>query len=195
MDSVLELWERTLEAVATGDHSLIDRDIDWAIKKRLVDEIASRQGIGLNHPKLEQVDMAYHDVSPDRGLFHLLQRRGRATDVTRPEQVRQAMVTPPPTRAALRGEFLSAARAFGAEAQTDWVHHKLVDRPLEAIMLKDPFASADVRVDALLDKLGDRERQLRRRSIDERDGTAASLALTDLYVRSETDEQAGLPAA
>ncbi|WP_146341598.1 Pup--protein ligase [Nesterenkonia sp. NBAIMH1] len=195
VDSVLELWERTLEAVATGDHSLVDRDIDWAIKKRLVDEIAARQGIGLNHPKLEQVDMAYHDVSPDRGLFHLLQRRARATDVTTPAQVRQAMVTPPPTRAALRGEFLSAARAFGAEAQTDWVHHKLVDRPLEAIMLKDPFASADARVDALLDKLGDRERQLRRRSIDERDGTAASLALTDLYVRSETDEQAGLPAA
>ncbi|GAB3844166.1 Pup--protein ligase [Nesterenkonia populi] len=193
VDTVLDLWERTLEAVETGDHSLVDRDIDWAIKKRLVEEVANRGGLGLDHPKLEQIDMAYHDVHPDRGLFHLLLRRGRVTDIITEDQVRRAMVEPPATRAAVRGEFLSTARAFGAEAQADWVHHKLVDRPLEAVMVKDPFVPEDSRVEALLDKLGDRQHQLRARSIAEREQGAASLALTDLYARTDADEQAGLP--
>lgn len=179
---VLELWERTLEAVRTGDHSLIDQDIDWAIKKRLVDEIAGRQGIGYDHPKLEQVDMAYHDVNPDRGLFHLLRRRGRASGVLDDERIRRAVTDPPATtRAALRGRFLSTARAYGAAHTVDWVHHKLVDRPMEALMIKDPFAVEDARVEALLDKLGDRASQLREHTPAERRAQPVPLALSERY--------------
>lgn len=181
VDQILELWERALEAVETGDHSLIDTDIDWAIKKRLVDEVAEQRGLGLDHPRLEQLDMAYHDVNPDRGIFHMLRRRGRATDILPPKAATHAMITPPATRAAVRGEFLSTARAFGAEATVDWVHHKLTDRPLDAIMLKDPFAQSDPRIEALLDKLGDRSTQLRERSLDERQRSGVTLALTDRY--------------
>ncbi|WP_022872448.1 Pup--protein ligase [Nesterenkonia alba] len=182
VETVLELWERTLTAVETGEHALIDRDIDWAIKKRLVEDVANARGLGYDHPRLEQLDMAYHDVNPERGLFHLLVRRGRATDILSAEHVRQAMMTPPRTRAAVRGEFLSTARAFGAEATVDWVHHKLVDRPLEAVMVKDPFAPEDARVEALLDKLGDRRTQLREVSAEERRRSGVCPALTDRYV-------------
>ncbi|MGO1522304.1 MAG: Pup--protein ligase [Nesterenkonia sp.] len=181
VETILELWERALEAVETGDHSLIDHDIDWAIKKRLVDEIADARGLGMDHPRLEQLDMAYHDVNPQRGVFHLLRRRGRATDVLPAGAVTEAMITPPATRAAMRGEVISTARAYGAESTVDWVHHKLTDRPLDAVMLKDPFAVVDSRIDALLDKLGDRSSQLRERTLEERRRSGASLALTDRY--------------
>ncbi|TLP98872.1 Pup--protein ligase [Nesterenkonia salmonea] len=181
VDRVLQLWERALEAVESGDHSLIDQDIDWAIKKRLVQDVATQKGLDLSHPRLEQIDMAYHDVNPHRGLFHLLARRGRATSILTEEQISQAMTTPPPTRAAVRGEFLSTARAYGAECTVDWVHHKLTGRPLEAIMVKDPFAQQDDRVDTLLNKLGDRQSQLRERSFDERSDNAVTVALSDKY--------------
>lgn len=181
VETVLELWERALESVETGDHTLIDHDIDWAIKKRLVEEVADARGLEMGHRRLEQVDMAYHDVNPDRGLFHMLRRRGRATDVLDAGAVTEAMITPPATRAALRGQVVSTARAYGAQSTVDWVHHKLTDRPLDAVMLKDPFAVVDSRIDALLDKLGDRSSQLRERTLDERRGSGASLALTDRY--------------
>ncbi len=178
---VLELWERALEAVETGDYGLIDQDIDWAIKMRLVQDVATQKGLGLGHPRLEQIDMAYHDVNPHRGLFHLLARRGRATNILTEQQITRAMTTPPPTRAAVRGEFLSTARAYSAECTVDWVHHKLTGRPLEAIMVKDPFAPHDDRVDSLLNKLGDRRSELQERSFDERSQDAVTVALTDKY--------------
>ena len=181
VETILELWERALEAVETGDHTLIDQDIDWAIKKRLVDEVAEARGLGMDHPRLEQLDMAYHDVNPERGIFHMLRRRGRATGVLPEGATTEAMITPPATRAALRGEVISAARAFGAESTVDWVHHKLTDRPLDSVMLKDPFGVVDSRIDALLDKLGDRSAQLRPRTLEERQRSGASLALTDRY--------------
>lgn len=182
VDQILELWERTLEAVRSGDHSLVDQEIDWAIKKRLVDEVAARDDVGYDHPRLEQIDMAYHDIHPERGLFHLLRRRGRAAALLDEERIRQAVMVPPATtRAALRGHFLSTARAYGAEHTVDWVHHKLVDRPLEALMVKDPFAVEDERLEALLDKLGDRSAQLRERTVEEREAQGGPLALSERY--------------
>lgn len=193
VDRILQLWERALEAVATGEHSLIDQDIDWAIKKRLVEDVATQRGLDLGHPRLEQIDMAYHDVNPQRGLFHLLVRRGRATEILTEDQVTHAMTTPPPTRAAVRGEFLSTARAYGAESTVDWVHHKLTDRPLEAIMVKDPFAQRDERVDALLSRLGDHRTELRQRTLSERREDAVTLALTDKYAPISGTEAAEPP--
>lgn len=193
VEQILELWDRTLTAVETGDYSLIDQDIDWAIKKRLIDDVASRHGLGLDHPRLEQVDMAYHDVNPDRGLFYMLRRRGRASEILTSDQVEQAMITPPQTRAAVRGEFLSTARAYGAECTVDWVHHKLVDRPLEAVMVKDPFAAFDQRVDTLLDKLGDRQGQLKELSLEERRSRNTTLALTERYVLTAPAEHPDPP--
>ncbi len=186
VERVLELWERTVRAVETQDHSLIDQDIDWAIKKRLVNEVAQRQGLGFDHPRLEQVSMAYHDIHPERGLFHLLARRGRVTEVLTAEQRTRAITEPPATtRAAIRGEFLSVARAFGADYSVDWVHHKLVERPLEAVMLKDPLAVQDERIDTLVNRLGDRSALLTELSAEQRlqqsQRTSVPLALTERY--------------
>ena len=172
---------------------MVDQEIDWAIKKRLVDEVAARDDVGYDHPRLEQIDMAYHDIHPERGLFHLLRRRGRAAALLDEERIRQAVMVPPATtRAALRGHFLSTARAYGAEHTVDWVHHKLVDRPLEALMVKDPFAVEDERLEALLDKLGDRSAQLRERTVEEREAQGGPLALSERYTLT-TDRPHGDP--
>lgn len=179
---ILELWERTLEAVATGNHHMVDREIDWAIKKRLVDEVASRDGLDYGDSRLAQIDMAYHDVDPRRGLFHLLVRHGRAAALLGDDQIRHAVTHPPATtRAAVRGRFLSAARAHGAAHTVDWVHHKLVDRPLEAVMVKDPFTAEDPRVEQLLARLETGGRHLRELDGTEREAQPGPLALSERY--------------
>ncbi|GAB3188858.1 Pup--protein ligase [Nesterenkonia suensis] len=182
VDGILDLWGRAVDAVASGDHSSIDQEIDWAIKKRLLDEVAGRAGLSLGDARLDQIDFAYHDIHPDRGLFPLLVRRGRAVRLLDEARLRRAVTDPPETtRAAVRGRFLSAARAHGAGHTVDWVHHKLVDRPLEAVMVKDPFAAEDPRVETLLSRLGGDLREL---DDAEREAQPGPLALSERYVRA-----------
>mgnify|MGYP001445036221 FL=1 len=151
-DTVLDLWERTLDAVESGDHAKVDTEIDWVIKKRLIEEYAARHGLGLEDPRLAQLDLAYHDIRRDRGLFHLLSRRGRAARVvTDPEVFRAKRVAPPTTRAALRGRFIKAAQEHRRDFTVDWVHLKLNDQAQRTVLCKDPFLAEDARVDRLIE--------------------------------------------
>ena len=151
-DTVLDLWERTLDAVESGDHTKVETEIDWVIKKRLIEEYAARHGLGLEDPRLAQLDLAYHDIRRDRGLFHLLSRRGRAARVvTDPEVFRAKTVAPPTTRAALRGRFIKAAQEHRRDFTVDWVHLKLNDQAQRTVLCKDPFLAEDARVDRLIE--------------------------------------------
>src|SRR3954451_13809055 len=68
---ILDLWQRTLNAIESGDTSTIDTEVDWAIKKKLMDNYQNRHGLGLDAPRVAQLDLTYHDISRGRGLFHL----------------------------------------------------------------------------------------------------------------------------
>lgn len=150
-ERVLELWGRTLEAIETDRLSLVDTEIDWVIKRRLFDEYAARHGLALEDPRLAQLDLAYHDIRRDRGLFHVLQRRGRAARVvTDPEIFRAKTVAPPTTRAKLRGDFIRAAQRHRRDFTVDWVHLKLNDQAQRTVLCKDPFANEDPRVARLI---------------------------------------------
>ncbi len=149
---VLDLWARTLEAVETGNLGLVDREIDWVIKYRMIDQYAARHGLPLEHPRVAQLDLAYHDVNRDRGLYHLLARRGRVERLCTDTEIEEAMETPPQTtRAKLRGDFISAAKAHRRDFTVDWVHLKLNDQAQRTVLCKDPFSSTDARVDRLIE--------------------------------------------
>ncbi|WP_154605398.1 Pup--protein ligase [Arthrobacter sp. AQ5-05] len=151
---ILDLWERTLDAVEAQDYSSIDTEIDWAIKHKLLTAYAHRHGLDLGSAQVAQLDLRYHDISQERGLFNMLVRRGAAARVSNNEAIAQAVdVAPSTTRAALRGRFVSAARDSGRDYTVDWVHLKLNDRSHQTILCKDPFASTDERVDELIASL------------------------------------------
>lgn len=156
---VLDLWGRALDAVETGDTSLIDTEIDWAIKKKLLDTYIARGAHGYDDPKIQQLDLAYHDIDPERGIFGLLSRKGLIKNLVEQTDIAHAAVNPPATRAALRGRFISAARAAGEPFTVDWVHLKLNNRPQHTIMCKDPFETQNSQLDELLSSLGHKEKQ------------------------------------
>jgi len=148
---ILELWERTLNAIESGDHSSIDTEVDWAIKKKLLDGYSLRHGLDLDAPRIAQLDLAYHDISPSRGLFNMLESHGAAARVVDDVVVKAAVDIPPQTtRAKLRGDFVRRAQEAGRDYTVDWVHLKLNDRAHQTILCKDPFRSEDERVDALI---------------------------------------------
>ncbi|GAA1786154.1 MAG: Pup--protein ligase [Actinobacteria bacterium] len=149
---VLDLWRRTLAAIESGDHSGIDTEIDWAIKRKLITSYASKHDLPLHHPRLAQLDLAYHDIDPRRGLFGVLQRRGLAARVVTDEQVEAAKETPPQTtRAKLRGDFIRVAKEQRRDYTVDWVHLKLNDQAQRTVLCKDPFISEDPRVTRLIE--------------------------------------------
>ena len=154
---VLDLWERTLDAVATDDLGKVGTEIDWIIKYRLLDSYAAKHGLDIADPRLAQLDLAYHDINPRRGVHHVLQRAGKAARVVTDEDIAAAVDTPPQTtRARLRGEFVRTAREHGRDVTVDWVHLKINDEAQRTVLCKDPFKAVDERVDRLLALLASR---------------------------------------
>lgn len=148
---VLELWGRALKAIEGDDLSLIDREIDWVIKLRLIERYMARHGLDLASPRIAQLDLAYHDISRQRGLHALLERKGLAERVVRDLDVFEAKSVPPQTtRAKLRGDFIKRAQERHRDFTVDWVHLKLNDQAQRTVLCKDPFASVDERVERLI---------------------------------------------
>ncbi len=148
---VLDLWERTLTAVETGDLDSVATEIDWVMKHRLIERYQAKHDLALSSSRIAQIDLAYHDISRERGLFYLLQKRGQAERVCRDLEVFQAKSVPPQTtRARLRGEFIRRAQERRRDFTVDWVHLKLNDQAQRTVLCKDPFRSVDERVEKLI---------------------------------------------
>ena len=153
-ERVLELWGRTLDAIEAEDLSKIDREIDWAIKHRLMQRYQLKHDMDLSNPRIAQIDLAYHDIRRGRGIFDLLQRKGMVDRVTDDGEIEAAKDTPPQTtRAKLRGDFIAAAQAAGRDFTVDWVHLKLNDQAQRTVLCKDPFRAVDERVERLIASL------------------------------------------
>jgi proteasome accessory factor A len=147
---VVAEWRYVLEQLATDPMSL-GRQLDWVAKYQLIDSYRAKHDLPLGHAKVQMLDLAYHDVVRDRGLYHLLVRQGRVERLIADTDIEQAMVSPPPTtRAALRGRFITAAKANRRDYTVDWVHLKLNDQAQRTVLCKDPFRNDDERVDRLI---------------------------------------------
>ena len=154
VDSILDLWQRGVDAVRTQDFSLVDTELDWAIKLKIVRRYQERLACRLDDPRLARLELAFHDVSPAHGLFYRLQAQGLVRRIVDDARVEKAMTTAPTsTRAHLRGAFVQAAVAAGRDYTVDWVHLKVTGEESRTVLLKDPFRSADARVDELIDSL------------------------------------------
>ena len=74
--SVIDLWGRALTAVRTGDLRLVSREVDWVAKYQLIERYRAKHDLDWTSPRVAQIDLAYHDIRRDRGLYYLLERRG-----------------------------------------------------------------------------------------------------------------------
>ncbi|WP_029069617.1 Pup--protein ligase [Jonesia quinghaiensis] len=151
---VFDLWERGIHAIETQNPASIDTELDWAIKKKLLDRYQNKLGCTLDDPRLARLDLAYHDISPTTGLVHRLENRGLMRTLVTNNDITHASEHPPTTtRASLRGRFVRAAQDKKKDYTVDWVHLKLNDQAQRTVLCKDPFAAQDPRVDALIDSM------------------------------------------
>ena len=153
VQQAVEMWEHLLTGLEK-DPMTLDREVDWVAKLRLIDRYRARGDLSLSDPKVALLDLSYHDVNMNRGLFYLLQRKGLVDRVVTDGAIEDAMERPPQTtRARLRGEFIKAAKAKKRDFTVDWVHLKLNDQAQRTVLCKDPFKATDERVEKLISSL------------------------------------------
>ncbi|MDU2058847.1 MAG: Pup--protein ligase, partial [Dermabacter sp.] len=151
---MMDTWDRGLRALETGNFSLVNRELDWAIKHELFTTVADRRGLALNAPEIQRLELAYHDIDPDRGVFYALERRGLATSVLSDERIEAARrVGPATTRAHLRSKVLTLAREKGIDVAVDWTTVRPNTPGALPITLLDPFEVENPEIDRLLDIL------------------------------------------
>ena len=147
----LETWQKALDAVRTGDRTWAAQHLDWAIKERLFTQVTERRGTDMSDPALERLDLAYHDLDPERGLFDSLRRRGLAPTVLSAEQIQRARTTAPTTtRAHLRGQVVTTAQEHGVDHAVDWTTMRLTRPGAMPVQILDPFTTTSADVEALI---------------------------------------------
>ncbi|AWE49348.1 Pup--protein ligase [Streptomyces nigra] len=151
VEQVLELWGRTLDAIETEDLDRIGTEIDWVMKYKLIERYRAKHNMTMSHPRVAQIDLAYHDIHRRRGLYYLLEKKGQATRICNDLKIFEGKSVPPQTtRARLRGDFIRRAQEQRRDFTVDWVHLKLNDQAQRTVLCKDPFRSVDDRVEKLI---------------------------------------------
>jgi proteasome accessory factor A len=105
---VLDEWEEVLDTLASDPMSLSDR-LDWVAKKSLLDEFVEAEELDWTQDSatLQSLDLAYHNVDPEAGLYYGLVDAGAMTTLVTDEEIEAARCEPPlSTRAALRGAIV-----------------------------------------------------------------------------------------
>ncbi len=119
---VLAEWERVLADLATDPLSTRDRT-DWAAKRYLLDTFRQAEGIEWSDPWLQSLDLAYHDIALDRGLYYELVRAGEMRRVVSEDDIHRALFHPPEgTRAFFRGRAIARFDRDIASLQWDSIH-------------------------------------------------------------------------
>ncbi|WP_309095031.1 Pup--protein ligase [Streptomyces sp.] len=151
VERVLELWGRTLDAIESEDLDRIGTEIDWVMKYKLIERYRAKHNMTMSHPRVAQIDLAYHDIHRRRGLYYLLEKKGQAARVCNDLKIFEGKSVPPQTtRARLRGDFIRRAQEQRRDFTVDWVHLKLNDQAQRTVLCKDPFRSVDDRVEKLI---------------------------------------------
>lgn len=102
-DWIIREWARTLDELKNHPEKLADR-IDWAIKKDIFTRFVESEKVRWDDPWLKSLDLEYHNLDPERGLYRGLEQTGDVYAMFSNGEVQRAIKKPPEdTRAFVRG--------------------------------------------------------------------------------------------
>lgn len=104
---VIKEWESSLNDLAS-DYWLCKDRVDWVAKKFLLETMREAEKLSWSDPWLQAIDLEYHNVSLDDGLYYELMREGRMRRIVAEDAIRIAIFQPPETtRAFFRGRAVA----------------------------------------------------------------------------------------
>jgi proteasome accessory factor A len=150
---VLDRWESVLSRLADDPMSL-SAELDWVAKLALLNGYRDREGLDWAAHKLQLVDLQYHDVRSEKGLYNRLVARGSMQTLLAADAVARATTEPPDdTRAYFRGRCLAK---FGPEVAAASWDSVIFDLPghesLQRIPTLEPLRGTKAHVGDLIDR-------------------------------------------
>jgi proteasome accessory factor A len=154
-DDLLARWEATLSALEVEPLSL-HRELDWVAKFRLLEGYRERDGLDWSDPKLRLIDLQYHDIRRDKGLYHRLAAAGKVERLVTEADVERAVMEPPEdTRAYFRGRCISRYPEAIAAASWDSMIFDTGQEALQRIPMREPLRGTRAHVEELLERAPD----------------------------------------
>ncbi|MBA2336189.1 MAG: proteasome accessory factor PafA2 [Acidimicrobiia bacterium] len=149
---LVERWEQVLTDLEADPMRLADR-LDWVAKYRMLTGYVERDDISWDHPKLRLLDLQYHDVDPDRGLYHRLVATGRMQRLFSDAEVERAVTDPPPgTRAYFRGECVARFGPALVAANWDSLVYDTGEETLRRVPMMEPLRGSKQMVGEMLER-------------------------------------------
>jgi len=149
---VLAVWERVLDGLEDDPMSL-DGVVDWVTKYRIMQRYVERDGLDWDDDKLKLIDVQYHDVRRDKGIYNRLAARGQCETMVTEAEITRAMTSPPrDTRAYFRGRCLEKYRDSVAAAGWDSIIFDVGRESLQRVPMMDPARGGADATEALLDR-------------------------------------------
>lgn len=136
-DWTLNAWEETLNDLEAGETEKLVGRVDWASKLWLLEGFMAEEKLDWDDPWLKSLDLEYHNLNPERGLYFGLEEEGKTQRRTSSDCIQQAMHTPPvETRAAGRAMLLRRLMQRPAPYMFNWTS---VSVEGQALYMLDPF--------------------------------------------------------
>jgi proteasome accessory factor PafA2 len=152
---VLQRWENVLSALESDPLSL-QRELDWVAKYRLLESYRERDGLAWSDPKLRLIDLQYHDVRTDKGLYYRMAATGKVDRLVSDREIELAIMEPPEdTRAYFRGRCIARYPDAIAAASWDSMIFDTGKEALQRIPMREPLRGTREHVAGLLDRAPD----------------------------------------
>jgi proteasome accessory factor A len=148
---ILQKWEYVL-AKLEEDPMQLHHEIDWVIKLHLLQAYGERTNLPpeASGDRMLMLDLQYHDIRREKGLYFLLERKGQVVRLATEEQIEKAMVDPPQnTRAKMRGELIKLAKMKRIPYDLDWNYIRIGYLLNLWVKCNDPFQEENEKVTQL----------------------------------------------
>ena len=138
-DQTIMHWEYVLKCLST-DPMRLDQELDWVIKKKLVDKYASSRKLKWSSAKVAMLDLQYHNIRTDQGLYYKLERDGLVRRITEEKKIEHAIRYPPETtRAKFRGRFVQLCNEKKIACGVNWSYIQLYEPYQKLFLSTDPL--------------------------------------------------------
>jgi proteasome accessory factor A len=148
---ILQKWEYVLTKLEE-DPMQLHHEIDWVIKLHLLQAYGERTNLSpeASGDRMLMLDLQYHDIRREKGLYFLLERKNRVVRLATNEQIETAMVDPPQnTRAKMRGELIKLAKMKRIPYDLDWNYIRIGYLLNLWVKCNDPFQEENEKVTQL----------------------------------------------
>ncbi len=150
--AMLDRWADVVEKLAQDPLSL-RREVDWVAKWHLLTAYMERRREDWDSSRVAMMDLQYHDLRPDRGLYFLLERQGAVERIVTDEDIADAIENPPTdTRAYFRGMVLKKFREQIFGVNWDSLSFNLGQGPIKRILMEEPLKGTKAHVQGLLER-------------------------------------------